>query len=87
MARTQQPDTKPKLTAEALKIWRVAKAVSDPPNWTQEYVADWLGVYSRTYRRWENGEQKIPLWVAKRILEYETMRRALNPPVLPPPFP
>lgn len=78
MPRTQQPDNKPKLTAEALKIWRVAKHLVDP-NWSQEGTAKWFGVDVRTYRRWENDEVKIPLYVVLRVLEYESMRRQINP--------
>lgn len=65
-------ETDPAVDATGLKIWRVTKNVTDP-RWSQEFVAKWLGVSPRMYRRWENGEYPIPTYVSKRIEEYERL--------------
>lgn len=36
-------------------------------DWTQEFVADKLGEYLTTYRRWESGEREIPAHIIKEL--------------------
>jgi hypothetical protein len=62
----------PEITADALRIWRTTKNITDPI-WTQEYTAFWLGVSVRMYRRWETGNWPVPLYVSLRIIEREEL--------------
>lgn len=37
---------------------------------TQQNVADYLDLYLTTYRRYESGEQTIPINIVKRLSEF-----------------
>jgi len=39
--------------------------------WSQERAADWYGVNERQWRRYESGENGIPLALVKRLIAHE----------------
>lgn len=57
------------MTGEDLKRWRAEQPGEhrNGPGWTQKQAADWAGVSSRTWIRYENG-RPIPRIVIKLLM-------------------
>jgi transcriptional regulator with XRE-family HTH domain len=64
-----------KLNPETLRHWR------NTQGWTQATAANWYGVTDRQWRRWENGEQPVPLHLERRLLSGPTIDVLLGQPV------
>lgn len=75
--RVKQPKRRPlQMRADQLLLWRSNKNTLNPI-WSQPFTAQWLGVSSRTYRRWETGDWPLPQWAIHRIYEFELMSRKI----------
>ncbi len=54
---------------ETYKYQRI-RDIREDKELAQQYVADYLGLYLTTYRRYETGEQTIPVNILKNLQNY-----------------